>query len=103
MATRDLMVVFSNPTEGRDDEFNLWYDTTHIPEVLEIEGVVAARRYELGVEDPEAPHRYLAIYELNQPCDQVLERLVEHASAGGLTMSDALDTSTASMRVWRAR
>jgi hypothetical protein len=103
MAAQDLMVVFSNPAEGRDDEFNLWYDDTHIPEVLEIDGVVTARRYELGVEDPDAPHRYLAVYELDQPCTEVLERLVERASDGGLTMSDALDATTASMRVWRAR
>ena len=99
MAAQDLMVVFSNPAEGRDDEFNRWYDETHLPEVLEIEGVVAARRYELGVEDPDAPHRYLAVYELDQPCAEVLERLV---AAGQRRRADDVRRARRLHRVDRA-
>ena len=41
MAT-GAMVVFSNPTEGREDEYNDWYDNTHLPEVCALDGVVGA-------------------------------------------------------------
>lgn len=30
------LFVFSNPTEGNDDEFDSWYETRHVPDVLEV-------------------------------------------------------------------
>jgi hypothetical protein len=29
---------------GREDEFNLWYDPTHLPDVLKLPGFVSARQ-----------------------------------------------------------
>jgi hypothetical protein len=39
---RDLYLVFSNPVEGREDEYNAWYDEVHLPDVQRIPGVVGA-------------------------------------------------------------
>jgi hypothetical protein len=63
--TRHILLVSTNAKEGRDEEFNRWYNSVHIPEVLGVEGVVAAQRFEavevvLGLVE----HRYLAIYEI---------------------------------------
>ena len=63
---KGVLVVESAPVEGRDDEFNTWYDGTHIPQILEIPGFVAARRFRVhgtqtGVDGKPG---YLAIYEL---------------------------------------
>ena len=47
MADRTIQIVFSNPFEGKDDEFNEWYDNVHLPEVLALPGVISAQRYDL--------------------------------------------------------
>ncbi|MGD1257001.1 hypothetical protein ACKUT9_22505 [Mycobacterium seoulense] len=50
--TGHRFVVLSNPIEGKDDAFNKWYDEVHVPEVLDVPGVVAIK-----VEDQQT--RYL--------------------------------------------
>ena len=47
MADRFIQIVFSNPAEGKDDEFNDWYDNVHIPDLLAIPGMLSAQRYKL--------------------------------------------------------
>ena len=54
MADRDLFLVFSNATAGQDAEFNQWYDSVHVPDVLDVPGVESAQRYDLApMEVPE--------------------------------------------------
>ena len=55
-------IVFANAVEGREEEFNDWYEGTHIPEVLDIEGFVACQRFQLTVPSDDAPGKYLASY-----------------------------------------
>ncbi|MCD0449124.1 hypothetical protein LO762_07965 [Actinocorallia sp. API 0066] len=60
-------IVLTNPVEGREDEYNDWYDNTHLHDALRIPGFVAAQRFELAdAQRAEPPHpwKYLAIYEL---------------------------------------
>lgn len=60
-------VVLSNAVDGRDDEFNEWYTNRHVVDVLKVDGVVAAQRFQLAPEqrrDPPHPYRYLTIYEV---------------------------------------
>ena len=90
------MVVLTNPSDAsREDEFNQWYDEVHVPDVLQIEGIVAATRYRISDArlDPAAPvdHRYLALYEIEaEDVGAVLNALVEGAGTGALRMSDVL-------------
>ena len=63
-----IFVVLTNPVEGREEEYNDWYTNQHLPDLLNIPGFVAARRYELTetqrlTEFPH-PYRYAAIYEM---------------------------------------
>lgn len=94
MATHRL-VVFTEPREGREDEYNRWYDEVHLGDVLGVEGFVAAQRFRLadaqiGGDGAEAPARYLAIYEIEAPdLEAALEKL--NAGSGSMQMSDALD------------
>ncbi|MGQ4615999.1 hypothetical protein [Nocardia sp. R7R-8] len=64
---RHILLVHSTPTDGRDVEYNTWYDTVHLPDVLQVEGFVAARRFvaapSIHGDMPELP--YLAIYEID--------------------------------------
>ncbi len=52
---------------AREEEFNRWYDGTHLPDLLAVPGITAARRYKLsGPANPKEPDaQYLAIYEID--------------------------------------
>ena len=94
-------VVFSNAAAGRDDEFNRWYDNTHLREVCDVPGVLGATRYRVKSLGDAAPrHRYLAIYELD-PADPeaALGRILGRAGSGGFEMSDTLDPAVETLLV----
>ena len=38
------MLVYTNAVEGRDEEFNRWYDEIHLPEVLALPEFTRASR-----------------------------------------------------------
>ncbi len=87
-------LVFSNPAEGREEEYNRWYDDVHLGEVVQVPGFVAARRFRVmppagGGEAPK--HRYLAIYEIeSEDVAATMGELTTRAGDGRLRMSDAL-------------
>lgn len=56
-----LVVLTDNLDPERDVEFNRWYDTVHVPEIMEVGTYRRARRYRLGNVTPGP--RFLAIYE----------------------------------------
>jgi hypothetical protein len=61
---KGIMVVQSSPADpAKDAEFNEWYATRHLPELLSVPGFVSARRYRVH-RGAEGQHSYLAVYEL---------------------------------------
>ena len=96
---KHMLLVFTNPTEGKEDEYNKWYDEIHLGEVLEVPGIVRAQRFAVadvmpGVTD----HKYVAIYDLDtEDPAGVVSAL--GAALPGMNMSDAIDTKTAKMTV----
>ena len=104
-------IVLSNPIAGEDDTFNKWYDEVHVPEVLEVPGVIAAQRYdlaELEVPDdedlptqlPPPTHRYLVIYELDRAPQAVMAEFIDRVMTGKLSLGETLDLTTVSMTGW---
>ena len=61
---RRLLAVESRCSDpSQEEEFNRWYDETHLPDVLETPGILRATRYENS--DPsEGQGKYLALYEI---------------------------------------
>lgn len=58
--TQGILLVQSRPaSEQVAAEYHRWYDETHIPEILAIEGFVSARRFEAL--DGES---FIAMYEI---------------------------------------
>jgi hypothetical protein len=57
-----LMIAQTTPQEGREEEFDEWYDTVHLGEVLSLPGFVAAQRFKV-VSGQSAFSRYAA-YEV---------------------------------------
>ena len=62
---RYLYFAFSDCKDpAREAEFNEWYDTMHLPDMLEVPGMIQATRW-TSAESGEGQHRkYLALYEL---------------------------------------
>jgi hypothetical protein len=85
-------LVFTNPTEGHEAEFNTWYDEVHLGEVLAVPGFIGAERYR--IEAAEAEHRYLAIYEFeaDDPA-AVLGELPARVADGRIGMPPVLDAN----------
>ena len=79
-----LYLVYTNCEPGREAEFNEWYETVHLPDLLSVEGIVAAQRFKLTGPGPQtltragepAVAQYLAVYDLDtDDTEVVLERI----------------------------
>jgi hypothetical protein len=97
---RYTVVVLSNPVIGREEKYNHWYDTEHIPDLVALPGVRSAKRLRLA-DDRYAPcdHRYLVIYECDFASPDEGWAIFDQARAEGRShSSDAMDR--ASTRAW---
>jgi hypothetical protein len=107
VADSTIQIVFSNPFEGKDDEFNEWYDNVHLPQVLAMPGVISAQRYDLrplAREDWVGPgFRYMAIYEIDGDPDEVLAATSKAVHAGEIVMSDTFDARNSRLSFWAPR
>jgi len=91
---KGIMCVPSQPASpDREDEYNTWYSKTHIPEVCEVAGVVAAQRYKIADPAQAVPgtSTYIALYELDaDDLNTVFEEIAARATDGRIQMSDVL-------------
>ncbi|UCD09717.1 MAG: hypothetical protein JSU79_03475 [Dehalococcoidales bacterium] len=61
---RYILEVRTNCSDPQKEaEYNDWYNTIHLPDVLETEGVVRATRYE-NTDPAEGDAKFVAIYEI---------------------------------------
>lgn len=62
---KHMVVVLSEPVEGREAEFDHWYENTHIREVLDSTGWESGQRFVLTAEKGQkCPLQHLALYEV---------------------------------------
>ncbi|WP_323810057.1 hypothetical protein [Sphingobium baderi] len=93
-------VVFTKPVAGQDVEYNRWYDTRHVPDVLAVPGFVSARRY---AADVEGGRQYLALYGMKaDDPEAVLADLSARAGTERMPMSPALDNESISAVLYEA-
>jgi hypothetical protein len=95
MAKKHILVVMSNPAEGRDQEYNDWYTNVHLPEVLDAPGMVAAQRFKLAKAQKAgaapAQWQYTAIYEMESDDPASLfDELGRRRVSGQMRMTDAI-------------
>ena len=95
------LFVYSNPVEGREAEYNDWYDGVHITEVLEVDGFVGCQRFRVDPGTDGAPARYLAIYEIDSD-DPAASFAALRAAVGDMTVSDAIDRSSVTSWIYTA-
>lgn len=97
-----ILVATSSAKEGRDREYNEWYDAVHINELLDIPGIVSARRFAASPSSPHVPpSSYLAIYEIEAEDPAVVMReLMSRGASGQLSRTDSLDPSSGKLWLW---
>ncbi|MDO7842189.1 DUF4286 family protein [Sphingomonas immobilis] len=85
-------VVFSKPAEGREDEYNRWYDERHVPDVVAIPGFTGAKRYRRVPAEGEQPAwNYLAIYDIeSDDVSAAMAALMTRAGTDAMPISEAL-------------
>ena len=91
---RFSLVVYSNPVEGREQEYNDWYSNRHLNDLLAIPGVISARRFKLsGTQIGEAaqPYQYLAIYDVEaDDVSSFLKEMMERTTKGAIPVTTAM-------------
>ena len=95
--TKHVLLVFTDPVEGREDEYNAWYNDVHLGEVIETDGFVRAQRFTVadlmpGVTD----HDYVALSELETD-DPGSAMAALRGRMGSFTMTDAANLKDAKM------
>jgi hypothetical protein len=81
METRggSLVAVYGEVAPAIEADYNIWYNTHHIPPRMQVPGFLAAVRYKIAGGDNEAP-RYLTFYELAETAvlkHPVLQRMTD--------------------------
>jgi hypothetical protein len=92
---RYKLIALSNAKDGREAEFNDWYDNVHLPDMLKIPGVVSGERFTNAF---PAAHKFVAVFDVETESLEALASEI-HARAGTdrMVVSDALNTDTVLM------
>lgn len=90
---RFKMLVFSEPFEGRDEEFNAWYTGQHLADLCALPGFTAAQRFERhSVSMGTELNRYLAIYDVETDDPEgVIAAMFAARDTPAMPMSPALN------------
>jgi hypothetical protein len=87
-----MLVYTDSISPERDAEFNAWYDSVHVPDVLKIDGIIGCTRFKVA-DSPAAdtPGKYLAIYDVEaDDFNDILDALVTAFTDGSLPTNDCL-------------
>ena len=93
MSHEYTLIVYTSPAEGREEEYNAWYDDVHLPEFAALPGVIAGRRFKVA---GAARAQYVAIYELSAHPDEVMTAMNAGIKDGTVHMTDAVDVGSLS-------
>jgi hypothetical protein len=97
MSHEFTLIVYTSPADGREDDYNAWYDDVHLPEFCALPGVINGRRFQVAAAAPDAKPTYAAIYELSTHPKEVLGAMNAGIKDGSMHMSDAVDPSSVTM------
>jgi hypothetical protein len=82
---RYIAVTFTDPVEGKEDEYNQWYDDEHLDDMLASGAIHLVRRFR-AVETSrgiQSSHKYVAIYEIETDDLKEARRAIAEAGAKG--------------------
>ena len=102
MAHEHTLIVFTSPADGREDEYNAWYDDIHLPEFVALPGVIAGRRFKVTSAPDDKP-TYAAVYELSAHPDEVFAAMNAGIKDGTVHMSDTVDNASIQVTTLKPR
>jgi len=95
---RFKMLVFSEPFEGREAEFDAWYTGRPLQDICNLPGFTSAQRFKLhSVSMGTSLNRHLAIYDMEtDDPDWVVENMFAHRDTPAMPIDPAfnLDATT---------
>jgi hypothetical protein len=98
MAKKYRMVIFTNAVEGKDKEYNDWYQNTHLKQIVSIKSFVQAQRFRFHtniIPGSANPSRYMAIYDIEtDDINATLGAMNEMAASGRMPLPDSMAPPT---------
>src|SRR5690242_13126816 len=95
---RHYLLAFTNPTPGKEEEFNRWYDERHVPDLLAVTGLISAQRFALTDATGQGMPgwTYLALYELETgELPALMEEVRSRLGTDAVPVSDGVDSPSA--------
>jgi hypothetical protein len=86
----------TSPVEGREEEFNDWYQNTHLGQVVAVKGIKSAQRFKVAKAYADGPaHPYLAIYDIEADnIDDPVQGIIDRMGTDDMIISSAMDPNT---------
>ncbi len=94
MSHEYTLIVYTSHTDGREDDYNAWYDDVHLAEFSALPGVISGRRFKVA---GDGKAQYAAVYELSAHPNEVLAAMNAAVKDGSMHMSDAIDQGSVSI------
>jgi hypothetical protein len=92
-----LFVAFTSPASADvEDAYNDWYNTQHVPDLVDIPGIVSGQRYKLSDATASAlagfanGHQYCVVYQVDGEPDQIMKEIGERAADGRIRLTPGL-------------
>jgi len=103
-ALQGLYVVFAQPVDGREAEFNRWYSDQHLPDLMAVPGgFTAARRFRLAPEQrtgSKSPFPYMALYEIRGDIQETFAAVDAAKVRGAVPLSSAFAPERTATHLW---
>lgn len=91
------MYVFSNPTEGMEQEYLDWYVGQHVHDLLRIPGYVGCRFHKLAdsqLSEVDQEYKYMIVWDLEtEDIDSVMEDIRARMEDGRTAFVEAFNTA----------
>jgi hypothetical protein len=97
------LIVYTSPADGREEEYNAWYDDIHLAEFSALPGVISGRRFKVTSPAADGKPTYAAVYELSASPDEVMAAMNAGIKDGSVRMSDAVDIASITMTTLQPR
>ena len=94
MSHEYTLIIYTSPVDGKEDDYNAWYDDVHLAEFSALPGVISGRRFKVA---GDGKPQYAAVYELSTRPNEVLAAMNAAVNDGTMRMSDAIDQSSVSI------
>jgi hypothetical protein len=88
-ADSKLLVVFANPGEGKEAEFNVWYDK-HMQDFMKFPNFVRVQKFKMLARKgrPDPAYKYMFLFEFKGDQDESFAQIQAAMKNGGLDVAD---------------